>query len=245
MKLSNSSKGKFIALLIISSLTVSACSNSIFDKRIEETEEKNKIVEKEKEPVVEDLPPAEVEISEEQKEALEKAEIKNSAEEAVENSTLSEREEVEIVNIPDKAEYTDVEEFSQFVNALFYQFHTQKIDAKTFFQKLSPHFSENFKSLLPKGEKEQLETFEVLQKAFNTQIKSEIKEYQITNVEIQPRVEEASVYRKYTQSNGGSIYYESIFVKENNRWLLFDDSPSPPYVTAEEIDKKLKKNKGE
>lgn len=245
MSLPNHSRNKRVAVILVSSLMLFGCSDSVFEKRAKETEEKNKIIQEAKEPEVEDQPAAEVNISDAQKEALEKAEIKESAEEAVDSSELIERKELEVVSVPAKEEYTNVDEFSQYVNSLFYLYHSQKIDGKTFYQKMSPHFSENFKSLLPKGEKEQIEMFEVLQKAFLSRLKSEIVSYKITNIEIQSRVEEANVYRKYTQANGSVIYYESIYVKEDNRWLLFDDGPTPPYITNEELEKKMNENKGE
>lgn len=245
MSLPSKSRNKRVGMILATSLILFGCSDSVFEKRAKETEEKNKTLQEAKEPEVEDLPAAEVDITEEQKEALEKAEIKESAEEAVESNELVERKELDVVSVPVKEEYTNVNEFSQYVNSLFYLYHSQKIDGKTFYQKISPYFSENFKSLLPKGEKEQIEMFEVLQKAFLSRLESEIVSYKITNTEIQPRVEEANVYRKYTQADGSVIYYESIYVKENNRWLLFDDGPTPPYITHEELEKKMNDNKGE
>lgn len=245
MSLSKQSRRRYVGVILVSSLILFGCSDSVFEKRAKETEEKNKIIQETKEPDIEEQPAAEVNISDEQKEALEKAEIKETAEEAVESSELPERKELEIVSIPAKEKFTNVDEFSQYVNSLFYQYHSKKIDGKTFYQKISPHFSENFRSLLPKGEKEQIETFEVLQKAFLARLESEIVSYKITNTEIQPRVEEANVYRKYTQADGNVFYYESIYVKEDNRWLLFDDGPTPPYITKEELEKKMNENKGE
>lgn len=245
MSLPNIPKAKYVAILLSSSLLLSACSDSVFEKRAKETEEKNKIAEESKEPLVEEQQPYEVEISEDQQKALEDSEIKESALEAVESSNLPERKEIAALDIPDKKAFVDLEEFSQYVNASFYRYHTKEIDAETFYKKLSPHFSENFKSMLPEGETEQLITFEVLQKAFNKRLTSPIVDYKITNSEEQKRVDQANVYRKYIQSNGGNIYYETVFVLEEERWKLFDDSPAPPYITADELNKKFEETKGD
>ncbi|MEK3977425.1 hypothetical protein [Psychrobacillus sp. FSL K6-1267] len=239
-------KNRYLFLVIAASLSLSACSDSIFKERVSENETKNLKIEKdESEKSNDDSPPAEIHISDEQKEVITDSETITSAEDAVKNSELSLRQELEIIEVPEKDAYTDVNEFSQYVNGLFFLYHSKQIDAETFYNKINPHFSKEFTEYLPKDKEEQIQVFNVLQKTFIKQLKSPIKEYQITNVEIGKRIEEASVYRKYIQANGELIYYESVFIKQDGKWLILDDSPAPPYVISSDIESKFEKKKGD
>lgn len=186
-------------------------------------------------------------MSEEQLETLEKDEnsMSKSAEEAVADSDLPIREVVEKkIPIP-KDVFTDINELAQYSSQLFFLFHSSQISGEEFYKKISPYFSTNFKELPPTGEKEQIETMNTLQAMFTKQLKSPIVDYQITDVEMESRVDEASMYRKYITKDKEEIYYESIFIKEKNAWLIFDDSPSPPYVIDPTIEKKFKDKEGE
>lgn len=240
---------KTILILTISTLTLSACSPSLFEKKVEETEKENKKIQPSQEELEklenpEKQAPNEVEVTEKQKETLEQIEDKQTPEEAVKQNVLDNRAEIEKITPVEKDIYTDVEEFGQYVSYLFYQYHTSQITGKEFYEKLSPHFSANFNSLLPSGKQEQIETFEVLQSMFLQHLDAPIIDYQITNVEQRSRVEEAGMYRKYLTKNNEPIYYESVFIKEGEKWLLFDDSPSPPYVIDPQIESKFNQVEG-
>lgn len=241
-----SKKYKLVAIMLTGCFSLAACDDkSIIEKRIEETEEQNKKIVDKQEVNTEDTKPEDITLSDAQLQTLEEMEHKDSAEVALSKNELDQRNEVN-KNVPsEKDKFTDFNEFGQFVSYWFFQYHSKAIDGKTFYDKVSPHFSEDFNNLLPSSTEEKIEAFEILQDLFDKQIKSPLQDYAITEVELKTRVDEAGMYRKYTLKNQETIYYYSVFTKEGDRWLLFDDSPSPPYVIDPVIESKFKTVEGE
>ncbi len=237
---------KLAAIILTASIALAACNDkSVIEKRIEVTEKQNKEISDKQEEKVEETPPQDIKISDGQEDALKEMENKDSAEEALSKNELDKRIEMDKDIPTDKEKYTDLNEFGQYISYWFYQYHSKKIDGKTFYEKVSPHFSENFNGLLPSTPEEKIQTFEILQDLFSKQIKAPLNDYAITDVELRIRVNEAGMYRKYILTNQETIYYYSVFVKEGDRWLLFDDGPSPPYVIDPTIESKFKEAEGE
>lgn len=205
--------------------------------RIEETEKANQENDEIKKEDISEIPPDEVELSKEQLEIIDNLETKD-AEEAIEHNELEERTEEKKTMPADKAEFTDEKEFSQYVSRLFYLFMIEEIDGDTFYDKLSPHFHEDFKELLPDSEENQRQTFKTFQTEFTSQISRPIKDYKVTNVESDPRTRESTFYRVYILENGERLYYMTYMKPtEEGRWLLTNDKIAPPYTLPAEIKK--------
>ena len=210
------------------------------EEEIKKTEKENEITETKKEQEKE-LPEGK-EITKEQEEVLEDIE-EVTPEEAVKENDLSVRQELKIKVPADKKSFDNAEEFSQYVSSLFYLYHTGNINGEVFYKKLYPHFHENFINMLPSTKEEQIETFVLLQEAFINQLSKPIVSYALTDLEVRERVNEAGFYRKYELENQEVIYYQTIIQEVDGKWLLFDDSPAPPYLITP--NKKFTKQEGD
>jgi Na+-transporting methylmalonyl-CoA/oxaloacetate decarboxylase gamma subunit len=220
---------RIMILLFVITLFLSACMPSKFQEEIEETEKKNSEVKKEKEK--EEVTPENVELSKEQKEALDELEDKSNEEALFEND-LDIRKELNI-QVPEKrSSYENPEELSQYISYLFFAYHKGEMKPETFVDELLPHAHEEFLKLLPTNQKNQIETFTVLQETNLKALPSPIASYVITDIQYQERAGEAMFYRKYVLQNIEEIYYITTIKKEDNVWKLFDDSPAPPYEVA-------------
>lgn len=226
--------------LAASILMATGCTPSAIQKQVDDTEEYNRKIETERPAVItEDTPPEEVELTSEQLDVLEE-QTNVSIEEAIETNVLDKRENVEIIVPEDKTVFENENEFSQYVSAQFYLFHSQKISAEDFYEKMAIHFHEDFKALLPSTEAHQIRTFEVLQKQFTINLPSPIKGYELTEIKINKRYMEGIFYRVYELENKQKVYYET-YIKQNEKgqWLLMDDRTAAPY---EVIQKQMKQN---
>lgn len=207
---------------------------SKIDEQIEKTKQENQVIKdsdttdkKDKDSDKGDT--TDTDLSKDQKEILDKVEDV-SPEEALEENQLPVRMEQKIQVPAYKDSFTSEQEFSQYVSSLFYLYHKGNLDAKSFYQKLSPHFHENFINMLPPEKEAQIETFELLQQAFIKQLSKPIVKYSLTDSQLRERTDEAGFFRKYELENGEFIYYQTILKQTDGRWLLYDDSPAPPYL---------------
>lgn len=218
--------------VVVATVLLSGCMSSKIQERVDEAE---KTTEEKDNPVIEDMtdvPPEEIELSDEQKEIIENMETEDVYE-AIENNKMEERTELPKFQPPVRDAYKDEKEFSQFVSALFYEYMTKKIESDVFYDKISPHFHADFKALLPESENYQRQTFKILQDELNKALTQPIVDYKITNVDIDPRTKEATFYRVYILKNGEQLYYMTYMKPdESGRWLLTNDKLAPPYEEA-------------
>ncbi len=236
--------------MVILPTILMGCMPNKFEQRIEETKkesielaEKNEI-ENGKE-ITEDTPASEVELSDKQKEVLEKS-PKISPEQAVQNNELDQKTEVLTKVPPAKDAYYTAEEASQYFSYLFYQFHTNQIKAEDFFDLLSPHLDPSFIDILPENRDYHIRTFEVLQEEFLKQLSSPIVSYKVTDIDTYERTQESTFYRMYEMKNKMKLFYMMV-IKPNKegQWLLMDDRPAPPYETHKANEKLIEEEKGD
>jgi len=216
--------------LVLVIIFTSGCLPSKFEKEIEKTEKENEKT-KQETPMLdqEDAAPEDVKLSPEQIKNLEGVK-ETTPEEAILENNLENRMEVKIKVPVERSSYTDVNEFSHFVSHLFYMYHTKQVKPDIFHKKLSPHFHESFKELLPDSATDQIRTFEVLQEQFLIRLPSPINNYKITNIETNPRTSESNFYRMYELENKEKVFYMTVIKKsKDGQWLLVDDKPAPPY----------------
>ncbi|MGF9975507.1 hypothetical protein [Viridibacillus arvi] len=212
-----------IGVSSIALLMLSACSmNDKIEKEIEKNES-NAVVSDTETKKRDDF-----KMSNEQKAILDKAESQ-TAEEALANNPKEIKKEIK-TNVPSsKAQFTEPNEFSQYIGNVLYLFHSSQIDGEKFYKQNKKYMSSYFIEQLPDSEKESINTFTEYQKMFKQQIKEPITTYQITDLTINERAKEAQFYRKYTLKSGKNIYYDTVLKEENGRWLLLDDRPSAGY----------------
>jgi len=213
-------------------------------EKIEENEEINKVIQEEfeKDIDIEDMEPSDVELSDEQKEAL-KGLKDNTATDALSHNELEVRTEQKVEPPIERTVYKDANELSSYISYLFYEYHTNQLKPEEFYKKLMPHVHEDFKELLPIEKEEQIITFEVLQEQFLVNLPSPIVDYKVTNVAIDKRYKEATFYRMYEMKNQVNIYYMTYIKQtEDGQWLMTDDRPAPPYK-VEEVRGKFKSTK--
>lgn len=236
------------------------CTSSKIQERIDEVEETNKqnteqsskkdkigkegdTDNKHEDNSIEDDEP--VELSEEQKDALAKAQ-QNTTEEALFKNDLDIRKELKLDIPNEKNAFTDPNEFAQYVSYLFFAYHTGQMKAEDFYLKMKPHLHEGFIELLPNEEENRVLAFKSIQELFIKHLTSPIATYTITDLKFQERYGEAMFYRKYETKRNDRIYYVTTFKKEGDVWKLFDDNPAPPYIVeTEEIINNTKKEQGE
>lgn len=232
--------GLVILGLTACTLMATGCTPSAIQKQVDETEEYNRKIETERPAIItEDTPPEEVELTSEQLDVLEE-QTNVSTEEAIATNVLDKRENVEIIVPADKTVFKDENEFSQYVSAQFYLFHSNQISAEDFYKKMVIHFHDDFKALLPLTEEHQIRTFEVLQKQFSINLPSPIADYELTKIKINKRYMEGVFYRVYELENKQKVYYETyIQQNEKGQWLLMDDRTAAPY---EVIQNQMKQN---
>lgn len=229
--------------VIVATVLLGGCMPSKIQERIDEAET-IKEVEKENH-VFEDMtevPPEDIEISKEQKEIIDNLETKD-VHEAIENNKKEERIELPKKQPTARDAYKDENEFSQFISSLFYEYMTKKIKSDEFYDKISPHFHEDFIALLPDTEEYQRQTFKILQDELNKALTQPIVDYKVTNVDIDPRTKEATFYRVYILKNGEQLYYMT-YIKpgKDGQWLLANDKLAPPYEESK-AKEKMKENK--
>ncbi|GEL05541.1 hypothetical protein [Rummeliibacillus stabekisii] len=233
---------------VLLSIFLSGCGmmDHTIDKQINKVKGDKK-TEKTKEAASANKPESEVNekditLSQSQKNRLKGAESQ-TPEEAISKSKKKAKEVG--INLPqNKEEFTDVNEFSQYISHLLFLYHSGEIKGDQFYTVGKKYMSESFLAQLPDTDAERKNTFIELVKLFKEQLRSDIKSYQLTDVELDERAKEASFYRKYTLKNGERVYYQTVMKKENEKWLLLDDSPSESYK-AENTNKKFHSPKGD
>lgn len=235
--------GTLVSLCLCGCSTIDNTINKQIEKNKAQTESKdaqaNKVKTEESKNNSNVVNDEEFKMSDSQKKRLSEAESQ-TAEEALENSEKTKKSELAL-NVPqEKAQFTDVNEFSQYISYLLYQYHSGDIPGKEFYSKGKKYMSELFFDQLPKSDSERQRTFVELQKMFKEQLGSDIDSYKITTVEVDERAKEANFYRKYTLKNGERVYYQTTMKQEDGKWLLLDDSPSESYV-VENTNKKFQK----
>lgn len=228
-------------ILLISSIAIallinSACASTKVQEKIDEREKEKEKVEKVAEEM-KDVPPDKVKLTKEQMEILKKMETKDVYE-AISDNELEKRKEVKI-NVPtERKVFTDPSEFSQYIAFLFYKYNTKQMESDDFYEKISPHFDEDFEQLLPSNEEYQKEAFKLLQDEFIAQLPAEIVGYKITELNIDERTKESTFYRLYELKNGQRIYYMTVIrPTTDGQWLLVNDKLAPPYETSKAKEK--------
>lgn len=222
-------------------LFTSGCLPDNVQNDIEKAEKENQ----QKEETQSDLEtaPEDVEISDEQKEVLdEQKEV--SQEEAVQQ-LIEEQKSIKIDLPKAKDSFKSEQDLSQYLSNLFFLYHKGDLSADVFYERIKPHLHEEFIALLPESEADQKETFEVLQYTFMQYLAAPMESYELTSATLSSRSDEATSYRKYNTKDSDPIYYQMVMKKEGNRWLLFDDSPAPPYEIDPTITHSFKNPGGE
>lgn len=208
-------------------LVTSACLPKNVQEEIDKTESENKANQEVTEQEAAEQSPENVSVSPEQKKALTETEDITS-EEAV-NELVDPQEAIELQIPEEKSAFTSEQEFSQYIASLFFLYHTGELDAELFYERLRPHLHENFLSMLPEAEADQIETFKILQQTFLQHLPAAITKYELTDTVLLERLGEATFYRKYITEAQEPIYYQTVMREVEGQWLLFDDSPAPPY----------------
>lgn len=236
-------KGLLIVPICSSLLFTSGCLPSNVKDEIEKVEQENIKKEEESSVIEEDTDPEDVEISEEQKEAIADQD-KVSKEEAV-NELIEEQKAIEI-NLPEeKSKFTSEQELSQYMANLFFLFHKGDLSGEKFYALAKPHLHEDFLSLLPKEEADRVETFEILQYTFLQYLPAPIESYEITEATTNIRGDEGESTRKYITDDYQFIYYVLAMKNVDGQWLVTDDSPAAPYEINPTTESSFKSPGGE
>lgn len=234
---------KRLVVIPLCTMLLAGCLPDKIEEEIEQVETENQKNQKVEEQNEENLAPENVELSEEQKEALEETE-EITSEEAV-NELVDQQESIDVKMPAAKDAFATEQEFSQYVANLFFLYHTEDLKADAFYERIRPHLHDNFLGMLPAEESARLEAFEMLQHTFNQYLSSPIESYELTETVLLERLDEATFYRKYLTEDKEPIYYQTVIRKVNDQWLLFDDSPSPPYEIDPSITNSFKTPGGE
>lgn len=167
--------------------------------------------------------------TEEQQSLLDEQEV-ISPEEAVNNMKPNEGvEEIPNATFTPKSSFADITEFSQYISELFYKYHSKEMDSEQFLELLRPHLHSNFIEQMPSDSEAQIEMFKTLQELFSDSVNSNLTSFTVTSTTESNNHNEVVFYRKYSLENGGTIFYESTAMFENDKWLLMDDVPTVEY----------------
>jgi hypothetical protein len=229
-------KYKYLTYISLGSLLLlTGCMSSEIEKEIIKTEQSSTSGETGND----DMSSNSVELSDEQKQALENLD-KKSNEEALFENDLDIRKEIEI-DIPEqKDSFNDPTELSQYISYLFFAFYKGEMQPEQFLDQLLLHAHTEYLDQLPKKRQLQIDTLQLIQNEYREKLRSEFKNFIITELQYQERVDEAFFYRKYVLENSEEIYSVTTLKKEGDSWKLFDDSPSTPYVSIDFIREKQK-----
>ncbi len=174
----------------------------------------------------------EFEMTDTQKESLEKSESKSSDEAAIQN-ILDERVVVK-KNVPAiKESFNSSDEASQFFSYALFMYYSINWDGPTFYKTIKPYLHKEFLDMLPSLEEDRIKMYKSLQRLFKEQLDSTIEEYEMTKLYDGDSEEDKVFFRKYILSNKEEIFYKTTIKKsENGTWQLVNDEPSAGYHTG-------------
>lgn len=205
----------------------SGCLPNSLEKEVEQTEKKNEKIQKELKKEKEQQKPENIKLSKEQEEIIDS--LEGDVNSAVDSIEKDKRKPVAIKVPPKQGFFQNPSELSQYLSAITFQFHRGDITPEAFFNSIKPYLHVSFLGEMPQSNENQILAYETIQEYYTSQLKAPIASYELTNVETNLKGNEASYYRKYVLDNKEELFFITILKKEGDKWLLFDDSPSPAY----------------
>ncbi|MDD1505865.1 hypothetical protein PVA17_24430 [Lysinibacillus sp. CNPSo 3705] len=175
----------------------------------------------------------EYEMSESQKDALEKSESKNALD-AVKHNNLDQRVVVK-KNVPSiKSEFKNADEASQFFSYALFMYYSENWDGSTFYKTMKPYLHKEFSDVLPSKDEDRVKMYNSLQELFREQLGNTIEEYEMTKLYDGDSEDERIFFRKYILSNREEIFYKTTIKKNGNEaWQIKNDEPTAGYHTGQ------------
>jgi len=209
-------KGGILGFVLTATVLLFGCADSFVEEARKQHEESQKQKEEEMQ--------IEKEKEREQKEFYE--DIESPVEEIVEENKIDVVAIQKPMDIVEKEQYDDPNEFSQYVSKILYEFYTLKLSPEKYYDFLIKYASEETKKQLPSAENATT-VYSAIQDLFRQQsIKGE--GYEISEVVFDRFKRSGYFYRKLSTTNGNEYYITTITL-EKDGWKFVDDSPSPPF----------------
>lgn len=213
---------KIFFLFVISTILVlTACNSKVVEeaKKIEE-ESSNKENEEE--------------ILEKQLEELEKNKV--TVEDAVENinKQREEKKTLEAKYVEEKESFTDIEEFSQYVARILYEFFVYEITAEEYYDFLTKHGSRVLlKNMDPQNKDVIIEGYNHAQNLLKQEGVS-FQGYSLSETTLDETGIYGYFYRSLHKEDGTETHYITTIVKEGNEWKFDKDNLSAGYNEEKE-----------